>query len=464
MTSVRWSRLPMSIAFAWIANLLIFNAPILAAESSTRPNVVFILADDLGYGDLGCYGCTSFRTPNIDRLAREGIRFTNFYANGPECTPTRAAFITGRYQQRIGGLECAIGNGNVGRYDDAIRLRQTNDLGLPVHETSIARLLAAAGYVTGISGKWHLGYEDKFSPNRHGFAHAFYSLGGGMDYFHHVEEPPHNHPMLRLNGQPIERKGYFTDLVANDAVAFIAATKNRPFFLYVPFTAPHSPYQGPGDHQSEPLAADSPALKQGKAKPAVYAAMVESLDAAVGRIVAMVDDSGLGKNTLIVFTSDNGGTPSSAPSKFRGYKGTTFEGGIRVPCIVRQPGTYDAERTIDNPAITMDLTASIARLAGASSPRPFDGIDVLSFVAQSQPLPDRPLFWRGRRGERTWKAVRDGAWKYVHSRDGAKEEDFVFDLASDPEEKNNLASTTSAPTDRLKALFAEWETMVRPVR
>jgi arylsulfatase A-like enzyme len=210
-----------------------------AAEPARRPNIVLLLADDLGYGDLGCYGCKDIQTPTLDQLAARGVRLTSFYANGPECTPTRAALLTGRYQQRIGGLECAIGTGNVGRYDDAIRLRQHNDLGLPVEEVSVARLLKEAGYATSICGKWHLGYDDKFAPNRHGFDHAFYCLGGGMDYFHHVENTPAPQTMLRLNGKVIDRPGYFTDLIAEEAIRFIQKHHEKPFFLYVPFTAPH---------------------------------------------------------------------------------------------------------------------------------------------------------------------------------------------------------------------------------
>lgn len=243
-------------------------APAVAAEQGkNRANVVVILADDLGYGDLGCYGCKDIKTPHLDRLAAGGVRFTQFYANGPECTPTRAALFTGRYQHRVGGLECAIGTGNVGRYDDAVRLREKNELGLPVEEPGLARLLKDAGYATAICGKWHLGYDDKFAPNRHGFDHAFYCLGGGMDYFHHVEDTPDAKSMLRQNGKPIERPGYFTDLVAEEAVRFLGAHKDKPFFLYVPFTAPHAPYQGPNDRQAKPLAADSPLRKQGQAPP-----------------------------------------------------------------------------------------------------------------------------------------------------------------------------------------------------
>jgi len=195
------------------------NVSAQAQRRRKKPNIIFILADDLGYGDLGCYGRKDIRTPAIDGIAAEGVKFTQYYSNGPECSPTRTAFLTGRYQQRVGGLECAIGNGNVGRYDDAIRLRETNDLGLPVEETSIARMLKDAGYATAITGKWHLGYEPKFAPNLHGFDHAFYAIGGGMDYFHYIDTVYSYY--LFQNGKPIRREGYFTDLATDEAVKFI---------------------------------------------------------------------------------------------------------------------------------------------------------------------------------------------------------------------------------------------------
>jgi N-acetylgalactosamine-6-sulfatase len=227
-----------SVASAGLLIALPFPPAAAAPDATAKPNILFILADDLGHGDLHCYGREDVRTPVLDRLACDGVRLTQCYSNGPECSPTRAAFLTGRYQQRVGGLECAIGTGNVGRYDDAIRLRETHDLGLPVEETSLPRMLRDAGYATALCGKWHLGYEPKFAPNKHGFDHAFYSIGGGMDYFHHVETD--GTPALYLNGEPVKREGYFTDLATDDAIRFIERADKKPFFLYLAYTAPHS--------------------------------------------------------------------------------------------------------------------------------------------------------------------------------------------------------------------------------
>ena len=436
----------------------------LAATAAPAPNVVMLLADDLGWRDLGCQGCGDIRTPRIDALARQGVRFTQFYSNGTECTPTRAAFLTGRHPQRPGGLECAIGSGNVGRYDDAIRLRETDDLGLPADEDSLVRRLRTAGYSTAVFGKWHLGYSDKFAPMRHGFERALYGLGGGMDYFHHVDEGTGAAHVLRLDGARHLRTGeYFTSLVADESVRFLGTRRDAPFFLYVPFTAPHAPYQGPDDPHTAPLPPDSPLWRQDRAPSATYAAMIESLDGAVGRILDALDRTGAASNTVVIFTSDNGGTRSARPTGLRGFKGTTFEGGILVPCIVRWPGVLSAGATCDAPAQTIDLTASILRAAG-SAVDALDGRDVLGALAAGRAIPDRPLFWRGRRGEKTWRAVRDGSLKYVSLQNGAKREEYLFDLAGDPGETNDLLAARGGDATRLKGVLEAWEREVRPRR
>ena len=425
-----------------------------------RPNFVLIIADDMGYGDLGCYGCPDIRTSVIDKLASQGVRFTNFYANGPECTPTRAALMTGRYQQRVGGLECAIGIGNVGRYDDAIRLADKHELGLPVEEMSIARMLKESGYATGLCGKWHLGYEPKFSALKHGFDHFFGPLGGTADYFHHTE--PQGDHMLYLNEKPVQRDGYLTDLITEDAVGFIKKHRSAPFFLDVSYTAPHSPYQRPGDKKDKPV----PQADWDVGTREDYAAMTEHMDKGIGEILAAIEGIGVADKTVVIFISDNGGTDKARNAPFSGNKGGLFEGGIRVPCIVRWPGVIPAGAESKRIAITMDLTASIARIAGVSPPenRPFDGIDILREIERGRPPRKRTLSWRARRGERTWRAVRDGSLKYITRKDGNKLDEFLFDLSLDPQEKTNLLADRKTDADRLRRLLAEWETDVQARR
>lgn len=437
---------------------LLHHADLAAAEG--RQNVVILLADDLGYGDLGCYGCPDIRTPHLDRLARQGMRFTSYYANGPECSPTRAALLTGRYQHRVGGLECAIGLGNVGRYDDAIRLRESHELGLPPDHGTLAPLLQGAGYTTAAIGKWHLGYERKFLPDRQGFDYSFGPLGGAVDYFHHRE--PGGEPMLYQNGQPVQRDGYMTDLIAGEAVEFVRRTKDRPFLLYVPFTAPHDPFQGPEDRRETPVT-----LAEGsRGSRDVFRAMVERLDQAIGRVLESLDQAGVTNNTLVIFASDNGGPKFARNVPFSGQKGGLFEGGIRVPCIVRWPGVLEPGTTNDSPAMTIDLTASVIRAAGATPPKdkPLDGVEILQMAAKKQASPVRTLHWRARRGERTWKAVRDGALKYISRTDGDRTEEYVFDLVADPQEQQNLLSDRGVDAERLRRLVAKWEEDVRHSR
>ena len=430
------------------------------SRNKRRPNIVLIMADDLGYGDVGCYGCKDIHTQAIDGLATDGIRFTTFYSNAPECTPTRTALLTGRYQHRVGGLECALGIGNVGRYDDAIRLRRTNDMGLPAEETSIARMLKDAGYATAISGKWHLGYEPKFFPLRHGFDSWFGPVGGAVDYFHHNEYT--GQPALYENDKPIEREGYLTDLITDEAVKFIRRKQEKPIFLYVAYTAPHTPYQDPGDKKPEPVLQND----YNKGTRETYAAMVERMDQGISRILKTLNDTGLEENTLVIFMSDNGANRTGNNSPFSGYKGNLFEGGIRVPCIAKWPGVITPGTVSDQPCMTMDFSRSTVRAAGAKSPsgRTFDGMDILHRVATNQPIQQRTLFWRARRGERTTKAVRNGFLKYIHLQDRDDVKEYLFDLERDPAEKNNLLKVQPEEVLRLKKLLHNWEQQVKHKR
>lgn len=428
-----------------------------SSRKSRKPNIVLIMADDLGYGDVGCYGCTDIQTPAIDNLATEGVRFTTFYSNAPECTPTRTALLTGRYQQRVGGLECALGIGNVGRYDDAIRLRETNDLGLPTTETSIARILKDAGYATAISGKWHLGYEPKFFPLRHGFDFSFGPVGGAVDYFHHCEYT--GEPALYLNDKPVEREGYLTDLITDEAVKFIQHKHHSPFFLYVAYTTPHTPYQGPNDKKPEPV----PQIEYNKGTRATFAAMVERMDEGIDKIVKTLKEHNLSDNTLVIFMSDNGANKTGNNAPYSGYKGNLFEGGIRVPCIAKWPGVLTKGAESNQPCITMDFSRSIIRAAGTKPEknRPFDGIDILQAVETNQPIQKRTLFWRARRGDRTRKAVRDGTLKYIWLKQGDEIREYLFDLEKDPAEKKNLLNTRQQDVQKLKILLNNWEKEVK---
>jgi arylsulfatase A len=449
--------------FVELAKAALFLAAVAGPASAAPPNILLILADDLGFGDLGCYGAPDIRTPVLDQLARDGCRFSQFYSNGPECSPTRTALMTGRYQHRVGGLECAIGVHNVGRYDDAIRLAGQHQLGLPVEEGSLPQYLKQAGYTCGLFGKWHLGYEPHFLPKQHGFDKTFGIMGGNADYFRHTEED--GWPVLIEDDQPTEREGYLTDLFTDAALAWYDTVKSgdRPFFLYLPYTCPHAPLQGPRDQEAGRAATDG-ADKAARRK--VYIEMVEHMDQQIGRVLAALDADRLRGDTLVIFMSDNGGTGISHNSPLSGTKGTTHEGGIRIPCIARWPGHVPEGRVVHNIGITMDWTKSLVRVAGATGPqdRPFDGIDLLAEIEQDQPAHPRTLFWRGRRGENTWRGVRDGDLKAVWNDEGNEHQRWLFDLANDPSEMTDLLGRRSDDAARLTTLLREWEAEVRPRR
>lgn len=452
-----WSR-ATRFTTAALAAFAVLSAP--RAPAATPPAIVLIVADDMAYGDPSCYG-GSTPTPRIDSLARDGVRFTRFYANSTECSPTRTALLTGRYQQRVGGMECALGTGNVGRYDDAIRLRAQGELGLPAAENTLVAGLKQAGYRTAISGKWHLGYEPKFSPVAHGFDASFGPNAGGVDYFHHTEWD--GVPALFENGAPVKREGYLTDLITDFAVRQIERRDDpRPLFLYVPYTAPHTPYQGPKDKPATPLR--EPQWNEGTRE--TYAAMMRSLDEGVGRILQALAARGLADDALVVFMSDNGGTKLANRGPYSGLKGTLYEGGLRVPCLVRWPGRLPRGVSTDQTTVTMDFTRSMLRIAAphAAPSRALDGMDILAHVAEGGRNDPRTLFWRYRRAETTWRAALIGDLKLIQRQDGAALKRELFDLAADPGEKNDLIAQRPIDADRLEAALAGWQLEVRAVR
>ncbi len=452
--------------------LLFCGVTFLCAESTTadepqKPDIVLIMADNLGHGDLSCYGCPDISTPNIDRIAAQGVRFTNFYSNGPECSPTRTALLTGRYQQRIPGLECALGTGNVGRYDDAIALAKQHNLGLPPKENILIPALNDQGYKTVALGKWHLGYEKHLLPPHHGFDYFLAALGGTMDYFYH-NEPTGEH-VLYENLKQVRRDGYLTDLITDGGVRFLKEQPaDKPIFLYLPYNAPSAPFQHPDHKPDQPKVAkkwDAKDWQQGDR--ATLKLIIQRLDEGVGQIMQTLEATGRAENTLLIFCSDNGAYPIAASNApFRGHASELFEGGIHVACMARWPGRLPGGRTDDRPMLTFDLTASIMSAAGCKmrQDRPLDGIDVLGRIAANKPAKPRTLFWRARRADRTWKAVRDGNLKYVWRKDDGGLDEYLFDLTKDPTESNNLLASRPDEVASIKTQLADWETDVRPTK
>ncbi len=422
-----------------------FAAETSARAAAARPNVVFVMTDDAGYGDFGCYGATDIRTPHVDRLAREGVRLTDFYAM-PQCSPTRAAFISGRYQQRV-RIESAFGSSG-----------RSLELGLPANGRTLPRLLKNHGYATGLVGKWHLGYKPEFSPQAHGFDYAFGPLSGYVDFYHHVRAD--GELDLFENGRPVAVEGYATDLFTARATRFIEQHAAQPFFVAVNYTAPHWPFQPPGKPSR---AKNNGAFQNASDHPpptrADYAAMLENADAGLGQILATLDRLGLAENTLVIFTNDNGGEWLSRNAPFFHRKGTVWEGGIRVPAVFRWPGRLPAGRVGTQPGITMDLTATILAATGAAVPpeTKLDGIDLLPLLSGRAPAPERTLFWRfGGPTNRNQRAVRQGDWKLLIDAGGFQPL-FLFNLRDDPGERDDLSFRHPEIVARLRPLIDAWE-------
>jgi arylsulfatase A-like enzyme len=414
-----------------------------APQKAQRPNIVFITADDLGYGDLSGYGRADYATPVLDRLAAEGARFTQAYSIAPLCTPTRVGFMTGRYPARHA----------VGLREPLTLSPEDRDLGLDPTDPTVPSLLKAAGYTNGLFGKWHLGTKPEFHPNKHGFDQFFGPLSGAVDYVSHHD--PSGAPDLYRNGEAVSATGYLTDLIADEAVRFIRE-KREPFFLSHQGTSPHSPWQRRGD---PPMGPGEGPYNVGPADR--FPDMVRALDEAVGRMLAALVETGLAARTLVVFTSDNGGMQYSNMGGLARRKGHLWEGGIRVPAFARWPGVIPAGVTTLQVASTLDWSATILAAAGASAPpsSPLDGIDLLPVLAGREPPRERTIFWRTSQRARQG-AVRQGGWKYLRDQDG----EYLFDLFIDPGERQDRKSGEPDRFKRLKALYVEWERgMLAPI-
>lgn len=364
-------------AAAGTAGALLASSPkLFAATPTSRPNVIFILTDDLAWGDLSLYGRSDYSTPNLDQLAREGTRLTNAYANQAVCTPTRVAFYTGRYAARLPiGLREPLG------YVTQVG----TSVGLPPEHPTIASLLKGNGYDTALIGKWHAGYFPTYGPLQSGFNEYFGNRGPAVDYFRHTDA--NNVPDLWDNDTPVTRSGYLTDLYTDRAISFIQRSRTKPFFLTLTYTSPHWPWQGPNDEATTANLQGNQWLNTGST--AVYGEIVKNLDANVGRLLQALKASGLEENTLVIFTSDNGGQNSySNFGALRGLKGQLFEGGIRVPAFLRWPGVIPANQVSRQTAVTFDWTATIlAATQTAADPNyPLDGQNLLPVVKEKNLL------------------------------------------------------------------------------
>lgn len=422
----------------------------LSSAAWARPNIVFVLVDDMGYSDLGCMGGKDIKTPNIDRLASEGCKFTDFYANAPVCTPTRAAFMTGRWQQRV-GLEWAMGYSAEQFRRDGDRWVEEPDklaLGLRDGEPTIAQMLKDSGYGTGCFGKWHLGYKPEYNPIRRGFDEYFGILLGHTDFYRYTYFDGTYH--LRERDQPVKAEGYLTDLINERSTKFIREKGKQPFFLYVPYNAVHWPFQPPDRPNPAHTKENS---YEGTRRD--YAAMLERVDAGVGMMLAELEKQGVLNDTLFVLSSDNGGERLSDNAPLFHHKQTLYEGGIRVPCVMRWPAKLPQGKTITQPAITMDLTSTFLAAAGAQAPsgRELDGMNLLPMLTGDAPSKERTFCWRVNRSSRKAKAIRHGDWKFID--DGGVE--LLINLKDDIGERRDLAFQRPDVLKDLKARLQAWE-------
>ncbi len=405
----------------------------LAVRTGDRPNIVLIVSDDQGYADVSCYDHPKeVSTPNIDRLAAEGVRLTDGYASAYICAPTRAGLLTGRYQQRFGFY-----TGGDSR------------VGLPLSEVTVADLLKKEGYATGVVGKWHVGLEPEYRPLQRGFDEFYGFLGhGAHDYFE--LQITDEYTSIYRNDKPIDDTGYLTDNLAREAVSFIERHHRRPFFLYLPFNAVHWPLQAPDDYIKR--------FNTGDENRDIYLAMLTSMDEAIGKVLDALKRTGADGNTLVIFFSDNGGAKKNFANNgvLRDYKQSVYEGGIRVPFIVRWPGKLPKAAVCSEPVISLDIVPTILSAVGVELPgdRVYDGKDMLAALRgeAKEPL-HKALFWYD--GSDQW-AVRAGKWKLL-SRKGSLE---LYDLQADISEKHNLAARRPGVVEELEGVYAEWRSQM----
>ena len=421
--------------------------PALSHAAERKPNILVILADDLGYGELTCQGFTrQIPTPNIDSIAQNGVRFTSGYVSGPYCSPTRAGFMTGRYQQRFGH-----------EFNPGPAQSASKDFGLSLKETTIGERLKAAGYATGWFGKSHLGYEPQFHPLKRGFDEFFGFLGGAHSYLDAVSDEAN--PILR-GTERVKEVDYTTDAFGRAAVAFIEKHKAEPWFCYLPFNAVHAPLEALDKYQARFTGIEDK-------KRRTYAAMQSAMDDAVGAVLAKLRESRLEENTLIFFFSDNGGpTPqtTSGNGPLHGFKAQTWEGGIRVPFLMQWKGRVPAGKVDDRPVIQLDILATALAAAGLSAKPEWklDGVNLLPFVTgKTSSAPHEALYWRF--GQQI--AIRMGDWKLVKAPGaGAEGGDrtakastagaHLYNLKNDIGEQNNLADKEP---EKFKQLAATWD-------
>ncbi|MFP6676439.1 MAG: sulfatase-like hydrolase/transferase [Pirellulaceae bacterium] len=421
-------------AIAWMITLAVFVDVAISKEAPNRPNIIVIMADDLGYGDTSVYDGWVV-TPQLERLAAEGLRFTDFHSNSSVCSPTRAGFLTGRYQQRVGIVDVVA--------------RHLDTPGLNPQELTIPRLLKQGGYQTALFGKWHLGTEQKYNPIHHGFDHFRGYLDGYIDY--------HVHRNSWMNGLvKQDQPGYSTHLITRNAVQFIEKNTSDPFFLLVAHEAVHLPFQTPADtpENRKPIP-KSEQWSRERIRPK-YKIMLEEMDKGIGEIIDAVVRGGMANRTLIFFFSDNGAIGAGSNKPFRGGKFSHYEGGHCVPAIAWWPGVIKAGSTTDELTMAMDLLPTFMELVNIDMParRRLDGVSIRQLLLRGDRLPERQVFFGYE--PKLGTAMRDGKWKMITKKDKVE----MYDLSQDISERNNLVDQFPQRAITMKMAIEEWKSDV----
>ncbi|NJB83443.1 sulfatase family protein [Wenyingzhuangia aestuarii] len=421
---------------------LLFLATVWVATAQKKPNVLIILSDDQGWGDVGFNGATDIPTPNLNKLAKEGVVFSQGYSSHPYCSPSRAGLLTGRYQQKFG------------HENNPENTKQSEDtvIGLPLNELMISELLQKNNYQTCAIGKWHLGNANKFLPNNRGFDDWFGFSGGGLNYWGNTTEKNKELGVVR-DGKivPKSELTYLTDDFSNEAVNYIDKySKNeKPFFMYLAYNAPHAPIQATKEYVDKVKHIEN-------GERAAYAAMVVGMDAGIGKVIQKLKDTGEYENTLIIFYSDNGGHSHGASSyPYRGHKGMLFEGGIREPFLISWPKKVKGNRVYKKPIIALDIFPTILSAANIEQPtsKKLDGVDLLPILTKkNKSLKERPMYWQYSGGE--GYAVRDKNYKLIYSY--YKKEAFLFDIDKDEYENHNIAVNHPEIVEKLKQKYIAW--------
>ena len=397
------------------------------------------MADDLGFADVGCYGRPGIRTPNIDGLAAKGVRFLQAYANSAVCSATRTALITGRYQDRL----------SVGLDEPLVR----RDVGLPPDVPTLPSLLKRAGYSTTLVGKWHLGLLPQYGPLKSGYDHFYGIRRGAADYYTHSND-------LWDDDVRVDQVGYLTDLLGSHAVNVVndRARSGRPFLLSLHFTAPHWPWEVPGDESESKRLIGHALVDFDGGSQKTYELMIEDLDRQVGRVVDAIHANGIAENTIVIFTSDNGGERFADTWPFTGRKTELLEGGLRIPAILSWPARIPQGQTTNQVGISMDWLPTLLAAAGAHPDPAFppDGIDLLPVLAANATLVERKLFWRYKANAQ--RAARHGDYKFLKILDNT----FLFNVVEDPMERANLKQRHKDIYDRLEAEWYAWNASMLP--